>query len=545
MSPRPPRRSRWWNPSLRRVVQVALLGVYLWLFFYVAFPPAHVFDAEYLSRAEWLPVESLLWLDPLASVSAALAGRVLMAALAGAAATAALCVLLPRAFCSYVCPLGTLIDAFDWLLGRHARKLHLARPRRWEPLRYGVLAAVMVAAAFGVLLSGFVSPIPVLTRGLLFTAGRAQGGLARGFSSVAPVGWAVGVSVALFAGIFLAGLLGRRAWCRFVCPAGGLLSLFWPLRMLERQVDSSCVGCGRCVEACAFGAIGEDYSTRGGACTTCLSCQRVCPAGSIHLGVRSSAARPQAPEAPRPGRRAFLAATFGGAAVGAATRWGLSAEPPRPAPLRPPGSEPEERFLDLCVRCGLCMQVCPGPVLHPAGLEAGFEALWTPVVVPTRAGCHQDCNFCTQVCPTRAIRPLSLAEKRVARIGTAVVDRATCLPHTGQRDCRLCYEECLAAGYHAIEMRPIRLALGDIPEGTFSEMELQEMSRIEAPFVRRGACVGCGLCEFRCHSQLVRNEKLLARSAVIVVPEAQAPPPMLRQRRRRRGRDGPGADADG
>ena len=72
-------------------------------------------------------------------------------------------------------------------------------------------------------------------------------------------------------------------------------------------------------------------------------------------------------------------------------------------------------FQQLCIRCGECFKICPGPVLHPAGFENGLANLWTPIVVPAFAGCHQDCNFCTLVCPTGAIRiaghsPRQLAE---------------------------------------------------------------------------------------------------------------------------------------
>ena len=186
--------------------------------------------------------------------------------------------------------------------------------------------------------------------------------------------------------------------------------------------------------------------------------------------------------------------------------------------MRPPGSVPEPEFLDLCIRCGECFKVCPGPVLHPAGLESGWEALWTPVVVPSHAGCHQDCNFCTQVCPTHAIRPLSLPQKRKTAIGLAVVNPKTCLPHAGQRDCRLCFEECEAAGYHAIQMRQIKLALGDIPPGVVSETELEAMGSIEAPFVDPDACTGCGLCEYRCHTTYAKQAHVLAESAIRVVP---------------------------
>ena len=57
--------------------------------------------------------------------------------------------------------------------------------------------------------------------------------------------------------------------------------------------------------------------------------------------------------------------------------------------------------------------MCPGPVLQAAGLEYGFEALWTPVAVFPHAGCHQNCNLCTEVCPTGAIAaPFQLDARR-------------------------------------------------------------------------------------------------------------------------------------
>jgi NAD-dependent dihydropyrimidine dehydrogenase PreA subunit len=113
---------------------------------------------------------------------------------------------------------------------------------------------------------------------------------------------------------------------------------------------------------------------------------------------------------------------------------------------------------------------------------------------------------------------LTLAEKRRAKMGLAVIDAERCLPRRGKQDCDLCYVECNAAGYHAIEMRPMRLAVGDVPAGAVSEEELEEMGRIAVPFVKPDACVGCGLCEYRCHAVHVKQRRILAGSAVVVVP---------------------------
>ena len=88
-----------------------------------------------------------------------------------------------------------------------------------------MLVAVLVAAAWGVLLSGYVSAIPVLTRGTAFTLGPLQLGWMRNWSQVRAVGWTEWLSIGLFAIIFLGSLAGQRFWCRYVCPSGAVFSL--------------------------------------------------------------------------------------------------------------------------------------------------------------------------------------------------------------------------------------------------------------------------------------------------------------------------------
>lgn len=512
----------WQSSPIRRAVQCVCLIVYLDLFFRVCWPYSTLFSNHVLEGKEWMPVETFLWLDPLVGLSTAIAARSWNVAIIGMAAILLTGLIFPRGFCGYLCPLGTLIDVFDSTAGRLLR-LGKKQAGWWSNLRFFILAAVVASACCGVLLSGYVAAIPVLTRGLLFSVGSLQLGLGKNWGMVPPFSGAVWVSLGLFAVVFVLGLFEPRFWCRYVCPSGALLSLPALLRRFKRQVDDCCIECGKCVEVCPFDAIQPDFGTRTLNCTFCQSCAGVCPTEAIHfvpLAASAPALKPDVFSGRSMTRRALFVSAASGAAAGVAAKLCSFASAP---PIRPPGSLAESRFLDLCIRCEQCIKVCPGPVLQAAGVEHGLEAFWTPVAVFPHAGCHQDCNFCTQVCPTGAITPLTLADKRRFKMGVAVVNTQTCLPHRGDRDCQLCFDECNAAGYRAIEMRPIQLAAGSVPEGAFSPDEVEQMGRILAPFVNIDACVGCGLCEYRCESSLVTQQKLLQRSAVVVAPAGGLP----------------------
>jgi formate hydrogenlyase subunit 6/NADH:ubiquinone oxidoreductase subunit I len=177
--------------------------------------------------------------------------------------------------------------------------------------------------------------------------------------------------------------------------------------------------------------------------------------------------------------------------------------------VRPPGSVPEADFLRLCIRCGQCYQACPNNVLQPLGLDRGLDNLWTPRVVADWSGCEPSCSNCGQVCPTGAIRALPLEEKRVARMGLAVVDPQTCLPHAGREACQLCVDECHLAGYDALEFLRVGTELDVFGEPI-------EGSGFLAPTVRSERCVGCGLCQTRCYQINVKSKRLLTASAVVV-----------------------------
>jgi len=176
------------------------------------------------------------------------------------------------------------------------------------------------------------------------------------------------------------------------------------------------------------------------------------------------------------GRRAALGILASGAVLGAMLA--VRAHPPewvapergRRGLLRPPGSVDEEEFLSRCIRCQRCSEVCAGDAIRLLGPGAG-RLQGTPHLVPELAGCTL-CLECGKACPTGAILPL--ADRRDARVGTAVVDEKLCVSHNGSGICGACFTICPLKG------RAIRQGVHN------------------APTVLADVCVGCGMCEEAC-----------------------------------------------
>lgn len=507
----------WQSAPVRRVVQAGCFVAFLVLFCHVCWPYGGTDYAQVRTQREWIEAEAFLALDPLVSLSTAVAGRAWVWSLTWAAGILLFGVLVPRGFCGYLCPLGTLIDAFDWAIGRRVTRFRIQRDGAWVHAKYALLLACMLAAAGGLLLTGFFAAIPVLTRACLFLITPFQLAAERGWYQVPPMHAGHVLSILLFLAVLALGLLRPRFWCRYVCPTGATLSLGNLLRGTERKVEASCVHCNRCIEVCPFDAIKADFTTRTMDCTLCQTCGGVCPTHAIKFVGRWNTADlkpvnvPALHEVPV-SRRGFLAAAVSGtaAAWGVPTGWGAGVDDPTPPrPIRPPGSVPERDFLQMCIRCGECFAACPNSVLQPMGFEQGLEGLWTPRAVPSWSGCDSTCNNCGQVCPTGAIRALPIEEKRVARMGLAIVDTTACLPFAGREACQLCVDECHHAGYDAIEFLRVGTQADD-------EGMPVEGSGLLAPVVLADKCVGCGLCQTRCSAVNFVQKGLLSDTAIRV-----------------------------
>ena len=177
--------------------------------------------------------------------------------------------LLRKAFCSWLCPVGTLSE---WLW-RAGRRMFGRNPRlpRWldiglRSLKYLLLALFVYAvgnmrvADLRAFLDG---PYGVIADVKMLNFFRYLS-----LTSAVVIGLLVAAS-----------LLVQNFWCRYLCPYGALMGLFSMLSPLRiRRHPAACVDCGACARACpSLLPVDALLSVKSAECTGCLECIAACP----------------------------------------------------------------------------------------------------------------------------------------------------------------------------------------------------------------------------------------------------------------------------
>ena len=178
--------------------------------------------------------------------------------------------LVKKAFCSWLCPVGTLSENLH-KLGRKIFSRNLRLPRRADvPLR-----------GLKYLLLGF----------FLFGIGAMSTQMLLGFMST-PYGLIADVKMlnffrnmemtaaAVLGLLVLLSMLVEHFWCRYLCPYGallGLASLLSPLKI--RRDAEACIDCAKCARVCpAHLPVDTLVQIRSAECSACMVCIAACPA---------------------------------------------------------------------------------------------------------------------------------------------------------------------------------------------------------------------------------------------------------------------------
>ncbi len=187
-------------------------------------------------------------------------------------------ILFRKAFCGWLCPVGTFSEGL-WKLGRRFLKMNWRLPRWLDvPLRglKYLLMALFVYAVAGMSAEGIraflESPYGMVADVKMLNFFRF-----------------LGTTAAITLGVLvLLSVMIKNFWCRYLCPYGALLglgSLFSPSRI--RRTPDRCIDCAKCAVACpALLPVDKLITVKSAECTACMACVAVCPAeGALNLSL--------------------------------------------------------------------------------------------------------------------------------------------------------------------------------------------------------------------------------------------------------------------
>ena len=193
---------------------------------------------------------------------------------------------LGRFVCGWLCPFGLVQDLLH--------KIPL--PKKWKVksfkgdkilrlLKYLILAVfVILLPLFAVDVVGqgqpwfckYICPAGTLGAGIPLTTLDA--------ALRAGLGWLYTHKLIILAVTLVASVFIFRPFCKYICPLGGLYSLFNPIAFYKIRLDKSkCIDCGACERTCRM-QVQVRKQPNSPECIRCGDCRKVCPTGAISMG---------------------------------------------------------------------------------------------------------------------------------------------------------------------------------------------------------------------------------------------------------------------
>ncbi|HEX4311780.1 MAG TPA: 4Fe-4S binding protein [Acidobacteriaceae bacterium] len=262
------------SQKLRRVVQLVFVALNVWIgaqFFLWVRWFEHGGQGWAVGRPAgvegWLPIAGLMNLKYML-VTRQVPG-VHPAAMFLLIAFLGISVLLKKAFCGWLCPVGSASEML-WKLGRKVFGRNFAVPR-WLDRELRGLKYLLLGFFFFVIAWMPAEALRDFMSGPYGTIADVK--MLDFFRTIGVVGMVVMASLVALS------VLIQNFWCRYLCPYGammGLVSLLSPVKI--RRDAEACIDCGKCNKACpSHLTIDKLVQIRSAECTACMACVASCP----------------------------------------------------------------------------------------------------------------------------------------------------------------------------------------------------------------------------------------------------------------------------
>ncbi|BDG04427.1 4Fe-4S binding protein [Anaeromyxobacter oryzae] len=294
----PARAEKWRNPyralpRVRWVVQLAYVAFLLlvaWQF--VRFHDAVLGDGP-ISVARPPAVEAFLPIAALVAAKRFFLTRywdvVHPAGLTIFLAAIATAFVARKAFCSWVCPVGTISRALEWLGRKTLWRRRWPAVPRWLDLPLSAVKYLLLAFFLWTVV--VMMPLEAI-EGFM----QAPYNLAADAKMLELFAHPSATMAAVLGGLVALSLVVKHAWCRWLCPYGALLGLASFLSPVSvRRDPDACNDCRACTRACPNEIqVHAKLRVLSTECTGCMSCVAACSTPDC-LGVTRKGARAWSP----------------------------------------------------------------------------------------------------------------------------------------------------------------------------------------------------------------------------------------------------------
>ena len=186
--------------------------------------------------------------------------------------------LFRKAFCSWLCPVGTLSE-YLWRAGRQIFRRNFQLPR-WIDIPLRGLKYL--------LLGFFVWAVANMSADAIEQFMHAPYGVIADVRMLNFFRYLGETAAIVLAVLVVASVLVQNFWCRYLCPYGallGIVSFFSPLRV--RRSEQACIDCAKCAKVCPSSLpVDKLVTIKSAECTGCLECVAICPAkGALDISL--------------------------------------------------------------------------------------------------------------------------------------------------------------------------------------------------------------------------------------------------------------------